>query len=68
MIYDMKVIYIYIYMLHETLYSVASASASYVLASASRIIFGHSLDLTLSGLGLDLDSSFSGVINKPDND
>jgi len=39
-------------MLHDSLDTVASVSASYVLASASQKIFG--LGLTLSGLGLGL--------------
>ena len=37
-------------MLHDSLDTVSSASASYVLASASQKIFGLGLGLTLSGL------------------
>ena len=47
-----NMILIYIYVLHDTLDILASAS--YVLASASQKIFGLGLDLTLSGLGLNL--------------
>ena len=37
-------------MLHDSLDTVASALASYVLALASQKIFGLGLDLTLSAL------------------
>jgi len=39
-------------MLHDTLDSLASALASYVLASASQKIFGLGPDITHSGLSL----------------
>jgi len=45
---------IFIYRLDDTLDTLASASASYVLVSASRKIFALGLDLTLSGLVLGL--------------
>jgi len=55
-------------MLHDSLDTVASASASYVLTSASQKIFDLALGLglTLSGLGLGLGLFLHLWPHKPD--